>query len=1108
MKRHLIFGAGLALLGAFTASAQTYTNEPASVAWDFNSVDHFSEVTSVTPAGGFSVTAVDAGDLEVTGTGTGTTVPGVTFVKLKPSGQSTSVDWYVKPAKGLEFTPTHVSLYIQRFGTDAQNGVTVTARLADGTDEALGNFTAPRNNKSQADDKYGSSDNYTSLVDITLTPEQQQKFTSGEGFYINATVGVGSAKEGGFADVHIDGLLNGSVEAVAKYTVTAVASPEEAGAVTISPKADVYDEGAQVKIETKKNFGYEFINWTDATGAVVSTETEFVYDVTGAAAFTANYRKLATYALDYSVSGGAATYMVQPSPAPTVVDGRNMYEEGTKVTLTALSNYVITFNSWSNGETSPEISFVMDGDKSYGADYSASDFLAGWDFYLPGNNGRAADFASADNEAANLVLRDADGNNYSWLDKSAQAAGGYEGRAGAAVNWVTAVPVGTAYWQTRLNASAFTGLKVFSAMAYNYNAYTKYDVQYSADGDTWTTIGSFEIPGTKNWIEEEFELPADADNRSEVYIRWIADLSSEKNGTSSNNDGICLADVYVTGTARLVDDGTAPVLVSTVPAAGATTASANGKIVLTFDEKVKVADGAVATLAGMELKPVVAGKTVMFEYKGLSYATPYTFNLPAGSVADLTDNYLNQEITISFTTKTRPVVEKQLYDFIVPDNGTFKEAIAAASKRANTSARFRIFVRKGNYQLPVDEKATVTGSDGVAYPSPITVLNTPNVSIIGEDMDATVIVNTVPEVTAGANPIEGLGKCETLSLTSAASGTYFQDITLKNGLKDATGRGAALEDASNKTICKNVVLHGYQDTYLSNNASGKFYFEGGRLRGRTDFLCGKGDVYYNAVNLVMCEKGGYLAVPSNPKKYGYIFSDCTITGEKNDINGNYTLGRPWGKGTPIALYINTVMEVQPSAVGWNEMSGGWPARFAEYGSVTPSGTPLDLSNRKRIFADTYENDPILTKEEADQMTLAAVMGQDDDWDPTEATEQASAPVDAVISGNVITWADSNYALLWAVSRDGEIIGFTTVPSFTVDSAEGLYTVRAANEMGGLGEAAVVSPASSITDVTVVAPVATRYYNLQGVPVASDDRGALIRVDILPDGTRTASKVIR
>ena len=58
-------------------------------------------------------------------------------------------------------------------------------------------------------------------------------------------------------------------------------------------------------------------------------------------------------------------------------------------------------------------------------------------------------------------------------------------------------------------------------------------------------------------------------------------------------------------------------LVSSVPTEGATGASANGKVVLTFDEKIKLTEQARATINGTELKPSVSGKTVICEYKGL-----------------------------------------------------------------------------------------------------------------------------------------------------------------------------------------------------------------------------------------------------------------------------------------------------------------------------------------------------------------------------------------------------------------------------------------------------------------------------------------------------------
>lgn len=1105
----------LCMSGILPTHAQTYDKEPATVAWDFNSKADYNKVTTVIPADGFSMTTVDLGDLEVTGTSTGQATDGsgelVNFVKLRPSGTTQAAQWKVTPSRGLTFTPTKVSAYIQRFGTDAENGVTVSALLPDGTKEDLGNFTAPRNNKSQADDKFGGNSNYTNRFEIELTEAQQQTLTTADGFILQATIGVGSTKEGGFSDVRIEGTLSGTIENVAKYTLTATANPADAGTVTLNPASEQYDDGTDVKVSTTRNFGYKFVNWTDGAGNVVSTEPEFTHTVTQDATLTANFEPISTYSLTCNIEGGGNSYMVTMAPEPTVIDGKNMYEEGTDVMLTASSNRIVTFTNWSNGETSASITLTMDQDRELTANFSASDFIAAWDFITPGGDGRKADFASADNDATALVLRNAAGETSGWLDKSWQAAGGYEGR-NAAVNWRT-TGLGDYYWQTMVNAEAFTDIKVASSMAYNYNAYTKQDLQYSLDGEQWTTVGSFNIEGAKNWLDKEFSLPAEANNQKTLYLRWISDKSSDIDGTSSSNDGIALSDIFITGTEKLIDDGTAPKLVSTVPEEGNTNASANGKIILTFDEKVKVTEGATATLGLSELQPSVSGRTVIFEYKGLEYSTPYTFTLPAGSVSDLTDNTVDEPIVINFSTKTRPAISKALYDFIVPDDGSFTEAIAAAEKREDTSVRFRIFIKQGHYVIPASETETIIGNDGVAYPSPITHITTPNVSIIGEDMESTSIVNTLPDAEVESQygpqcPIEGLHKNQTIDLGKNATATYIQDLTIKSGMKDSRGRNGALEDASDKTVCKNVSLVGYQDTYLSNNDRGRFYFEGGRLRGRTDFLCGKGDVFYNGVELMVCGSG-YICAPSNPKQYGYVFSGCTIKAETSGVDGNYTLGRPWGSGTPIALYVNTVMEAQPSAIGWNEMSGGWPARFAEYNSTTANGTVINLDNRKKTFGDGHENDPVLTASEAAQLTLANVMGADDDWDPTSATEQASAPKNVMIDGNTLTWDTSEYVLCWAVCKDGKVIGFTTEPTYTVDDTKATYSVRAANEMGGLGEATVAGIADAISNATSeTATSETSYYTIGGMKAGKQANGVSIRIDRLDDGTTKATKVVR
>lgn len=1104
------------------AGGQSFDNANAEILYPFNSANYMDGFTS-TPEGAFSVVTFDLGDNNYKKTMTTTMCPDVTFVDFNSTnGADDLLKWVVKPATGVTFTPTKIEFYVGRDGTDGAVGCVHVKGQTDGAEVEFDAITPHRNNKSQADDKWGNEASYTTHYSRELTAAEQQQLASATGFNLVLNNGFANNKGLLISDVRIYGTVNGTAVSLPKYTLTAKANPEEGANITIYPNLEEFEEGSEVTLTATKNFGFTFVNWTDAEGTVVSTDAKFTYVVNSNAELTANLNPVTTYELQYAAEGGANAYQIQANPAPTMVDGKMMYEEGTKVTLTAISNPLVTFTNWSDGQTLSEITFTMDGDKLYTATFSAIDFLAGWDFYNPGNNGRPADFYSADNDAAQLILRDAEGNTQGWLDK-AQTAGGYEGRPGG-VNWRTD-GLGKWYWQTTVNGEAFTDIKVQGAMVYNYNAYTTYNVEASLDGETWEKIGDIAMEGPKNWKDYEYALPETYNNKANISIRWIADKNSPVDGTSSNNDGACIGATYITGTAKLVNDGTAPVLVNFVPEEGTANASINGKIVLTYDEKVKTAEGVKATLGEQTLEPTVSGKTVMFNYKNLTYATDYTFTLPAGAVMDLCDNATDKEVKINFTTRTKPEVAKALYNFVVPDDGTFKEAINAANTREDKNKRYIIFVKKGTYELPWDEEKTVT-NNGVTLPSPITYLNAPNTSIIGEDRDQTVIVNLMKDLTPEgvAYPIEGLHNVTTLYINKGADNTYIQDITLKNGMNDATGRGEAIEDNANKTICKNVKLLGYQDTYCSNNGNGRYYFEGGYLRGCTDFLCGKGDIFFNGVTLAMCEAGGYLAVPSTPKQYGYIFKDCEIIGEKSDINGRYTLGRPWGSGTPIALYIDTRMVVQPSAIGWNEMSGGWPKRFAEYNSVTENGTVIDLKDRKKSFGDenksgVFPNDPVLTHEEAEFHSLAQVLGGDDEWDPTLATEQAPQAANVKCDGSVLTWDASQYASLWAICADGEVIDFTTENSYSLsapaavaaqdkaDAKEIEYSVRAANEMGGLGEAVVAGNAVSISDIVAGEVVSVEVYNLQGIRVDASAKGLVIKVTTYADGTKTTVKEI-
>ena len=1117
---------------------KTYDNETATVVWKMTDTTNPGDNTA-TPQEVFSTIAFDYGTATITGTSsiTNETAASVTTgIKFKPAnGASDLLKWNVKPAAGLTFTPTKLSGYVNRCGTDAENGITVSVYV-EGASEAtkLGTWTALRSGKTSAQKPYDATAIYK--YEIELTEDQQNALTSADGFYLTSTIGVGNAKEGAFGEVTIEGKINGTAANVNKYTLNIAPNEEVAGSVSAYPVSETYEEGTEVRLTATENFGYDFVNWTNAAGEVLSTEPVFTLTVTADSTVTANFALVNTYELKLNVDG-TNDYMVKINPAPTVVDDKYMYEAGTAVQLTA-EGYegLVTFSSWSDGQTNSNKTVSMTENVELTAYYDHADIIAGWDFYQAGSSGRKADFSSEDNESATLTLVNSSkaSDVKGWLDKSTLAAGGYETFKGAAVNWTAGSSngdVGHYHWQTKVNAASFKDINVQFQMMYNYNAYKTYNAEYSLDGTTWTNFGSITMTGAKAAASFSETLPSAANNQENLYIRMIADNTSAIDGTASANDGNTLAMFFITGTEELQNDGVAPVLISQVPTDGAEGASATGKIVLTFDEKVKVADGAVAQLNDMKLTPVVSGKTVTFEYKGLEYSTNYTFTLAGNSIADLTDNYVAGDISFNFTTMTRPVVAKKMYDAVVDNVDDLLAAINAAQSRSDKNVRYRIFVKNGEYTIPL--KGTMKsgadkpdGSGKFEVEECITFINTQNLSLVGESRDGVIITNGIPaEATFTGkygltSKYDGIGNSDVFQISG--SDYYFQDLTIETGMQDATGRDLAIHDKATRTIYKNTALRGFQDTWTSNNGNGIFYFEGGYLRGRTDYMCGKGDAYFNGVELRQIA-GGYAAVPSTPKSIGWVYKDCVINGETavvdaatqtiataESANGNYTLGRPWGSGTPVAVFIDTKMNITPSATGWNEMSGGWPARFAEYNSQTATGNTVDLSSRKTIFADTHENNPVLTAEEA--LYYGNMSNMFGDWDPTLLTEQAPAVKNVVLDGTNLTWDDSDYALLYAIVEDGNVVAFTTENSFDISTLSStlprsakaagasanatapVWAVRAANEMGGLNEAVEATQADAVSEVKaeeVVKASNGKIYNVAGQEVSASYKGIVI-----------------
>ncbi len=1008
------------------------------------------------------------------------------------AGVDNTLTLTLTPEDGFSFVPSKLSFQAARYGTDGGN-ISASVDAGETHVDLVDNAGVTRSGKKLTVASFSEA-----IDGITATADKPLKVNF-------SFLGIGKTKEMGLSNVVIEGQMVGAQAQVTKYMLTTQVVPSaEAGSISRTPELEQYKEGSSVVLKATKNFGYKFIEWQDAAGATVSTDAETTVTMDAEKTMKAVFEAVPVYTVTTKVANdsereGLGSITITPN------DHDNKYEAGTQITAVANESKIIKFTNWEDNSASTSRTITVDQDMTITANYEVQDFIAVFDASKTASYAYtttagypfiADETWDANRNTKSSIVKISDGSLLYTKDGGTPVVRNREGVVISGINGLYQNGYNTSdiAWQYQFSTKGFTSAKFVADMCAKNGAKKQYKALISIDGGEFTELKSAWDVTANIANPVSIDLPADAIEKETVVIRITGTGDDTYNTTypfDKEFNGLAYCDhsesgvgnVFILGDAVVEADEVAPVVTATIPENDATAVSASGRITITFDERIEStnSDGAV-TLGDMVLTPTWNSRSVTFDYVGLDYDKAYTFSMPANYVQDRSGNKYAEAVVINFTTMERPTVAKALYDFTVPDDGTIDEALAAANSRENKSVRYRVFIKNSSEPYVFHPEGTVTGGDGKTYDNATSVLSASNTSFIGESIEGVIITNDTPAATwdngfGSACPLEGIGKGDVLQIKGTDS--YFQNLTIKTSMGDAHGRDIAVNDQSNRTIFKDAQLWGYQDTYVSNNQNGKFYFEGGVIRGRTDYMCGKGDVYYNKVTLRQVASG-YAAVPSVPKKYGYIYQSCKIIGDANSgVDGNYTLGRPWGKGTPIALFIDTEMEVKPTAIGWSEMSGGYPKRFAEYGSHSSSGVAVSTEGRKTFF-DAYDskegdvyvnrrnesNNPILTAEEAAVPTLKAVMGQDDDWQPTLLTEQAPVPANVAVSGSTITWEDSPYALLYAVCKDGKVIDFTTESSY-IPTENGTYSVRAANEMGGLSAASLTV---EVTDASAIANV--------------------------------------
>ena len=401
-------------------------------------------------------------------------------------------------------------------------------------------------------------------------------------------------------------------------------------------------------------------------------------------------------------------------------------------------------------------------------------------------------------------------------------------------------------------------------------------------------------------------------------------------------------------------------------------------------------------------------------------------------------------------------VTKRNFNFVVGVDGDFKAAKAASEVSRN--GRFFIFFPDGEYDIG--------GQTGDANQR--TTFSASEVSFIGQSMERVVLYNR--------SSSEGISTTATLDLQKSASYTYMQDITFQNRAYSdpnaSANRYVVIRDQADKNIYKNVKMLSTQDTYYTPSGERRSYLENCEIHGTVDFICGGGDLYFNQCLLVLENRSNNcLTAPATKSTWGYVFQNCVIDGHSVN-NGSFRLGRSWSN-QPRAVYLNTKMRVTPRAEGWGDPMNTVPALFAEFNSMDGNGNPLNLSQRKSYYSCSKDGstayfNPVLSYEEASRYSLENVMGGKDGWRPDQATKQMAAPAVSV-NGYKLSWPDMEDALCYVVFKDGVYEANVTTPYYEIPSQtpqSASYTVRAANEYGGLGaSSAAVNPGESSHEET-------------------------------------------
>jgi len=240
--------------------------------------------------------------------------------------------------------------------------------------------------------------------------------------------------------------------------------------------------------------------------------------------------------------------------------------------------------------------------------------------------------------------------------------------------------------------------------------------------------------------------------------------------------------------------------------------------------------------------------------------------------------------------------------------------------------------------------------------------------LVGEEATRTILTFDLNANIVGSNG-KPIGTFRTPSTVIDADDFTAEDITFEN-TAGPVGQALAIRVDGDRAVFRRCRFLGWQDTIFLNR--GRQYFEDCYITGHVDFIFGAATAFFERCH-IHCLRSGYITAAStyDYHPYGFVFSNCKITGESADVK-TY-LGRPWRDYSAVT-YLNTEMSDVVRPVGWHNWDLPAREKTSRYAEFNSSGTGAQKAERVSWSRQ-------LTKKEAQKITVKSVLSGADGWVP-------------------------------------------------------------------------------------------------------------------------------